>query len=151
MLKLNLSTAAKWIDLGNGVRIKCRPMSTSLMLAARATPEVVAAAKPGDDGNPPDDQVVAQIAAKALGRIAIEDWEGVGDADGNPVPVTPAGVDALLEIWPIFEAFNERYVLTGFLLDAEKNGSAPSPRGSSARARATVKTARKSAKTARAK
>jgi len=27
----------------------------------------------------------------------VKDWEGVGDADGEPLPVTPAGLDALLE------------------------------------------------------
>ena len=77
------------------------------------------------------------------------DWEGVGDADGNPVPVTPEGIDALLEVWPIFEAFQAVYVSKGLLLDAEKNASAPSPTGTSAGATATARPARKRARTAR--
>jgi hypothetical protein len=56
----------------------------------------------------------------------------VGDAEGNPVHVTPEGIDALLDILPLFEAFQLRYVSKGLLLEAEKNGSAPSPNGTSA-------------------
>lgn len=70
--------------------------------------------------------------AKALARLVVEDWEGVGDADGNPVPVNPEGIDALLDILPLFEAFQLRYVSKGLLLDEEKNGSAPLPNGISA-------------------
>ncbi|HDR29879.1 MAG TPA: hypothetical protein ENN83_15200, partial [Rhodovulum sp.] len=39
---------------------------------------------------------------------------------------------ALLEIWPVFEAFQTQYVAKGLILDAEKNASAPSPTGPSA-------------------
>jgi hypothetical protein len=51
----------------------------------------------------------------------------------------------LLEIWPVFEAFQTMYVAKGLILDAEKNVSAPSPTGPSAvatdTARALVQTA----------
>lgn len=57
----------------------------------------------------------------------------------------PEGIDALLEIWPVFEAFQTMYVAKGLILDAEKNVSAPSPTGPSAvatdTARALVQTA----------
>ena len=46
---------------------------------------------------------------KELGRLAIEAWEGVGDAAGEPAAVTPEGIDALLDLWPIAEAF-ERHL-----------------------------------------
>ena len=58
------------------------------------------------------------------------------------MPVTPEGIDALLEVWPIFEAFQATYVSKGLLLDAEKNASAPSPTGTSAGATATARPAR---------
>jgi hypothetical protein len=45
----------------------------------------------------------------------------VGDAEGKPLSVTPDGIDALLEIWPIFEAFQTRYIAGALILDAEKN------------------------------
>jgi hypothetical protein len=43
--------------------------------------------------------------AKAVARRAVLDWEGVGDDAGNPRARQPEGIDALLEIWPVFEAF----------------------------------------------
>jgi len=67
-----------------------------------------------------------------LGRLAITDWDGVGDDAGKPVDVSPEGIDALLDIWPLFEAFQTEYVAGGLLLDAEKNVSSPLPNGSSA-------------------
>ena len=79
----------------------------------------------------------------------MSEWEGVGDADGMPATVTPAGIDALLEVWPIFEAFQATYVSKGLLLDAEKNASAPSPTGTSAGATATARPAARRARTAR--
>jgi hypothetical protein len=72
----------------------------------------------------------------------------VGDADGTVITVSPEGIDALLSLWPIFEAFNLLYVSRGMLLEAEKNGSAPLPTGTSAGATATARPAKRSAKTA---
>jgi len=72
----------------------------------------------------------------------------VGDAMGQPTPVTPEGIDALLEIWPVFEAFQTQYVAKGLILDAEKNFSAPSPTGPSAGATGIAPPARAPAPTA---
>jgi hypothetical protein len=47
-------------------------------------------------------------------------WEGVGDTDGNPIDPGPETIDALLDIWPIFEAFQLAYVSKGLLLEQEK-------------------------------
>ena len=52
--------------------------------------------------------------------------------DGKPIDPSPEAIDALLDVWPIFEAFQLTYVSKGLLLEAEKNGSAPSPNGISA-------------------
>ncbi len=97
------------------------------------------------------DEESALVFAKALAKVAVLDWEGVGDADGNPIPVSPEAIDALLDLWPLFEAFQTGYVARGLLLEQEKNASSPLPTGSSAGARdiampvkAHVKTARKS-------
>jgi hypothetical protein len=87
--------------------------------------------------------------AKAVARIAIEDWSGVGDETGSPIPVSPEGIDALLDIWPVFEAFQTKYVARAMILDAEKNASPPLPTGSSAGAETTVKPAKGRARTAR--
>jgi hypothetical protein len=76
-------------------------------------------------------------------------WEGIGDADGKPIDPSPEAIDALLDVWPIFEVFQLTYVSKGLLLEREKNGSALSPNGPSAGASGTAKPARKRAKTAR--
>lgn len=86
--------------------------------------------------------------AKSVARRAVLDWEGVGDDAGNIIPVSPEGIDALLEIWPIFEAFQTQYVARGLLLDQEKNVSAPLPTGRSAGASGTAQPAKRLAKTA---
>ena len=64
------------------------------------------------------------------------------------LPATPEGIDALLSLWPIFEAFNLHYISRGMLLDAEKNVSAPSPTGTSVGATATARPAKRNARTA---
>ncbi len=143
MLKLDLSNEPAWLDLGHGVRVQLRPLTTALMVAARNDPAVQNL--PEDAG----DEESALAFAKALARIAIIDWEGVGNADGNPIPISPEAIDALLDLWPLFEAFQTGYVAKGLLLEQEKNASALSPNGSSAGARDTARPARASAKTAR--
>jgi len=143
MIRINLSPEPQWLDLGLGLRLQLAPLSTAVMLSARA--DIAAADLPADASN--DD--LAVIGAKAIARRAVLDWEGVGDADGNPVQVTPEGIDALLEIWPVFEAFQAQYVGRGMLLEQEKNVSAPSPTGTSAAAQTTAKPAKARAKPAR--
>jgi hypothetical protein len=143
MLRLNLAREPYWLDLGHGVRLHVEPLTTALMMAARADPAVEAL--PETAGQ---DQL-ALAMAQAVARRAVLDWEGVGDAEGNSLPVTPEGTTALLEVWPIFEAFQLAYVAKGLVLEQEKNVSAPSPSGTSVGATATAKPARRRARTAR--
>jgi len=65
------------------------------------------------------------------------------------VSTTPEGIDALLDVWPVFEAFQEKCLAPHLMLDAEKNVSAPSPNGTSEGATDTAKPARGRARTAR--
>ena len=132
MLTLDLTNAPFWCDLVPGVRVKLHPLTTALMVAARSDPAI--ADLPKDART----EEAALAMAKALARMAILDWEGVGDAEGAPLVVSPEAIDALLDIWPIFEAFQSLYVAKGLLLDAEKNASSPAPSGSSAGATATA-------------
>ena len=130
MLRLNLAREPHWLDLGLGVRVRVEPLTTALMVAARSDPAVR-----GLPEGTSDDEI-AVVFGKALAERAILDWEGVGDAEGNPTPVTPEGIAALLDIWPIFEKFQMGYVAKGLELEQEKNASAPSPTGSGAGAKA---------------
>ena len=60
-------------------------------------------------------------SSRRLARLAILEWEGVGDAEGKPMPVTPEGVDALIDLWPMADAFERLYLGPALLLDDEKN------------------------------
>ena len=142
MIRINLSPEPQWLDLGHGVRLQLLPLTTALMVATRADPAVQAL-----DADASNDSRAAVFAA-ALARRAIVDWEGVGDEAGHVLEISPEGIDALLSLWPIFEAFNLHYVSRGILLDAEKNGSAPSPTGTSAGATAIARPAKRDARTA---
>jgi hypothetical protein len=119
MLRLNLSNEPRWLDLGHGVRLLVEPLTTAIMLAARSDPTIVAAAADAETGTSNDD--LARIVAKAVARMVVKDWDGVGDEDSKPLPLTPEGIDALLELWPIFEAFQTKYIAGALILDAEKN------------------------------
>lgn len=142
MLRLNLAREAEWLDLALGVRVKVEPLTTAIMVAAR-TDQAVRTIAPST----PDDSI-AVIFAKAIAARAIVDWEGVGDADGTPIPVSPEAIDALLNLWPIFEKFQTAYVAKGLELEAEKNVSAPLLTGSSVGATATATPAKGAARTA---
>lgn len=135
MIRLNLNAAPEWLELAPGLRLLVAPLTTALMVSARADAALEAL---------PEDASQEQLAlamAKSVARRAVLDWEGVGDDAGNVVPVSPERIEALLEIWPVFEAFQTQYVARGLLLDQEKNVSAPSPTGPSAEATATARPA----------
>ncbi len=143
MIRLDLSAAPKWLDLGAGLRLQVLPVTTATMVAARNDPAVEAL----PEGASKEEQ--ALVMAKAVARRVLTGWEGVGDAGGKPVPVTPEGIDALLDIWPVFEAFQTRCLAPHLMLDAEKNASAPSQTGTSAGATPIAKPAKARARTAR--
>jgi hypothetical protein len=150
MLRLNLTTGPDWIDLGHGVRLCVAPLTTAIMMAARKHAQGQIALPEGADPELADIDTdsIGLAMAKAVARIVVTDWEGVGDADGEPVPISPEGIDALLDVWPIFEAFQTRYVARAMILDAEKNASPLSPNGSLAGAVITAKPAQARARTA---
>ena len=143
MLTLDLTNAPRWHDLAPGVRVHLRPLTTALMVATRSDPVVEAVPEEASD----EERAVA--FAKALARRAVLAWEGIGDAEGNPIDPSPEAIDALLDVWPIFEAFQLTYVSKGLLLEQEKNASAPSQPGSGAGARSTAGPATGRARTAR--
>lgn len=142
MIRLSLTTTPEWLDLAPGLRLLVGPLTTALMVSARADPAIEALPEGASQ------EALALAMAKAVARRAVLDWEGVGDSMGTLVPVSPDGIDALLEIWPVFEAFQTTYVAKGLILDAEKNVSAPSPSGPSAVATDTARPARAFVQTA---
>ena len=114
MLTLDLTNGPRWHDLAPGVRVQLRPLTTALMVATRSAPAVEAVPEEASD----EERAVA--FAKALARRAVLAWEGIGDADGKPIDPSPEAIDALLDVWPIFEAFQLTHVSKGLLLEQEK-------------------------------
>lgn len=115
MIRLNLSTEPRWVDLLPGLRLKVTPVTTAVMASARADASL--------DGLDPEasKEVLAVAMAQAVARRVVTEWEGVGGEDGEPLPVTPEGIDALLDIWPVFEVFQREVLGPHLVLDAEKN------------------------------
>ena len=143
MLTLDLTNEPRWHELAPGVRVQVRPLTTALMVATRSDPAVEAV----HEDAPDEDRALA--FAKSLAQRAVLAWEGIGDADGNAITPSPEAIDALLDVWPIFEAFQLTYVSKGLLLEQEKNASALSPTGPSAGATDTARPVSKPARTAR--
>ena len=113
MIRLELKREPYWLDLPYGVRLHVRPATTAFVMAAR-----VQAMKEA-----PDDDVSARSAAllKNLAVQAIIAWEGVGDNEGNPAEVTAEAVAALMDLWPMADAFERLYLGPALILELEKN------------------------------
>ena len=145
MIRLDLKREPYWLDLANRVRILVRPPTMAMILEARReTARAVQAGLVEVDNGPGR----AQVFTQALGREAILEWEGVGDAEDRPVPVTPAGIEALLELPVMGLAFDARYTAPALRVEAEKNVSVPSPNGTSAEGPAIAPPAKSAAPTA---
>jgi len=116
MLKLTAGREPYWLNLVAGVRAQFRPISVAAILIARtAAADVLRAG--GDDA-----MVKAGVAfTRSLAHSGIAAWEGIGDADGNPVEPTKETIDAALEHWPVFDAIDRLYVGPALIQDAEKN------------------------------
>lgn len=106
-------------------RVLVRPFSR---LGRAAATERLQAALEAGAGH--EEAFVAFVVG--LAAWATQDWEGVGDEAGQPIPCTPADVrELLLQHDAAYNAFNRLYVTPVIEGDNEKNGSSPSPRGTS--------------------
>jgi hypothetical protein len=73
-------------------------------------------------------QLIRELAVRH-----ITTWTGV-ELDGGPAPPTPGNIAAVMELYPVGERFLQEFTLRQVLLNAAKNGSAPSAAGISSRA-----------------
>lgn len=143
MLVLKIARGPEWIALlGGRIRLLVAPMTSAVMMAVRSD----LAGKPPAQGQV-DEWHVALV--KAIAARTILDWEGIGDADGNPVAVTPEGIDALMDLHRVFAEFDAQVVAPYLAVQAEKKGSSPSPSGTSEGATNTAVPAKASARNAR--
>lgn len=143
-----------------GLRLKVRPVTPAMSLAARDAAALVyrkagvwPAQDPEAEAAIPEqvkyDAVVAFTVAMA--QFAIIAWEGIAGAGDEPLPVTPENIRAALRVQPLYDFFDSAYVAPSAMMDAEKNVSAPSQNGTSGaktQAKATAATARRRARNA---
>ena len=146
MLKLKLSRDPYWIDMPFEVRVQVRPISTSLMLEMNRDPAVQDAK---NEDAKTETMGVAMVLSMA--RLAIIAWEGVTDDTGQPVEVTPENINALMDVFQIFQSFQTAYALPALELGQEGNALPPLPNGNLAAADPTVQPVPKSVRPARAK
>lgn len=131
MLTLDLPTEPYWIELACGVRVRVRPVTTALMAAAQAGAARLIAAEPVGDKEPDaDPDTEADLArgmafaacVKALARHVVIDWQGVGNAAGEPIACTPGDVERLMEFDFIATAFWDAVTRPAAAVSAEGNG-----------------------------
>jgi hypothetical protein len=135
MLRISFQTEPFWLDLPRGVRLQVRPPGTAVILAAGS--DLAAGRTAVPDADPPAKQppeAATDLSAGpspdggrlaftcAVARAAILDWTGVADEAGVALPVSPAAIDALMEVWPVFAVFERLYVQPALLVVAEGNG-----------------------------
>lgn len=131
MIRLIDLTQPVWVNLGQGVRVRCHPFTSALMLAVRADYRREIGAL--QDEEQPVLEDLGMRFNLAVARRAIFDWDGVGGEDGEPLACTPDGVAALMGLFQFLKVFETRYVNPRMELDAEKNGSSPGLNGTSSR------------------
>lgn len=146
LLRLDITGQPRWLEIAPGVRFFVSPCSSTVMGLARESERLQALVE-SDAGN----TELSVALAKEIGFLTIREWEGVVDPNDNPLPVNEQTISAALDVPLIFQVFQTEQVASGLRLDDEKNGSAPSPNGTSAVATNTARRARPAAKSAPAK
>ena len=125
MLTLDLPAEPYWLDLPRGVRVEIQPVTTAIMAAAQAAASrrlgTIKAATPDLDPDMARGLAFAFLV-KALARHAVTAWEGVGDAAGKPLPLSPEAVERLMDLDEMASAFWERALLPIRSVAAEGNG-----------------------------
>lgn len=158
MLRLRIGQGPEWIDLlGGRIRIEVAPMTSAVMLAVRSDLAAAGLAPIRAEDAPEPGAAPASSAdewhvalVKAIAVRTIRDWTGVGDAEDQPIPVTPEGISALMDLHRVFAEFDAKVVAPYLMVQAEKKGSSPLPSGTSEGATDTATPVTASAPSARA-
>lgn len=136
MLTLDVPTGPRWLDLPEGVRVRIRPVTTAVIEAARAAADRgMAEARQAEGEIALDREVGLRMALliEGLAQHAIIDWEGVADAAGQALPVSPAAITQMMtQHYHIAAAFWVQATAPASEVAAEGNGCAPAPPGDGA-------------------
>lgn len=114
---------AEWIEILPGVRVEFEPITIKAVRAARKAAADALGIDP-DDIEEAGDQLTRELL-----RRGIRAWEGVGDEDGEPLPLTPETVAMALDDPTFCQAADQAYVYPYVLRNAEKNASSGSLNG----------------------
>lgn len=169
---LKASELAQGVPSLVGVELTVRPIEPAMYLVAREaarrvyadlTPDLSYTA-PSDDGTPSEPVRAEDVRALDVARykstqaftlefarLAIIDWKGVEDGDGNPLPLTDAGIAQAFSVIELYDFFDLHCVNPVRMVETEKNASSPSQNGTSGAkipAKATVATAPRHARIA---
>jgi hypothetical protein len=107
-MKLTLTNQPRTLSLPFGVAVEVRPGCTAVIVAAGE--EIAQSAEKG-----------RTAFVKAVARQAIIGWTGLEDETGAPLAVGPAAIDALMDHYPVFAAFERLYVNPAFAVVTEGN------------------------------
>jgi hypothetical protein len=107
-MRLDLSRKPRKIDLGLGVIVTVKPSPTDVIVAA------------GQDMASTEERGRVPFA-RAVARQAIIAWEGLEGEDGGILDPTPEAIDAMMALWPLFAAFEAKYVTPALVVVTEGN------------------------------
>ena len=122
LVHLDLSRKDRWTALLAGFEILHGPV-TSAILSEAGHASSLPLTEALSDAPATQASVDVRVVAitKFIAKSVIRDWRGVvDDATGEPLAVSPAAIDAVMDIWPIFRAFNERVIDARIRIDREK-------------------------------
>lgn len=117
MIRIGAITQPTWVDVADGVRLLCQPVTSLVLSMAKVD---VAKLDASDEADTAQRNIRFDLLCRQVARIVITEWEGIGDMEGQPVPVDPVLIDALMNNNVIFAAFKTRVMMPAFALVAEK-------------------------------
>lgn len=125
LVHLDLTTADRWTALIGGFEILHGPVTSAIMTEAGHASGAV-----GPDDAPVTIEERTVRITKYLARQVIRDWRGiVDDATGEAPAVTPATIDAVMDVYPIFRAFNDKVIDARIRVEREKKSLSTLPSG----------------------
>lgn len=145
LVRLDLTLEDRWTTLIAGFDLLHGPVTSAILSEAGHAAMAV-----GEGEDPPTLEARTVAITKFIAKAVIRDWRGVvNDATGEPLPVTPATIDAVMDVWPVFRAFNERVIDARIRIDREKKDLPPLQNGTSGAEPTTAPTAAAAVPTAR--
>lgn len=113
-----------------GVRVRFARASRSLKRRAQvAASGLLGEAGENEHHDPLNLADAGDAFSEEMIRRGIVEWEGIGDAEGSTLPVSPEAIEMFIADPDLFDRADQLYVLPEVLRDAEKNGLSASPAG----------------------